>query len=46
MFEFNRLYVPNRRGDLNKSRELFPEIRSFERWLKSNTSAFEAALAH
>jgi uncharacterized protein YbjT (DUF2867 family) len=46
MFEFNRLYVPNRRSDLNKSRELFPEIRSFERWLKSNTSAFEAVLTH
>jgi uncharacterized protein YbjT (DUF2867 family) len=44
MFEFNRLYVPNRRSDLSKSRELYPEIRSFERWLKANTGAFERAL--
>lgn len=41
MFEFNRLYIPNRKADLAKSRELFPEIRSFERWLKSNTAAME-----
>lgn len=45
MFEFNRLYVPNRRVDLAKSRELFPEIRTFERWLKTNAPAFERALA-
>lgn len=45
MFEFNRLYVPNRHGDLVRSRELFPEIRSFERWLKSNMPVFERALA-
>lgn len=45
MFEFNRLYVPNRRGDLLKSRELYPEIRTFERWLRSNMPVFERALA-
>lgn len=44
MFEFNRLYIPNRRTDLAKSRELFPEIRSFDRWLKSNAVAMERAL--
>ncbi|MBB6094578.1 uncharacterized protein YbjT (DUF2867 family) [Povalibacter uvarum] len=44
MFEFNRLYVPNRRADLAKSRELFPEIRSFDRWLRSNTTAMQHAL--
>jgi uncharacterized protein YbjT (DUF2867 family) len=44
MFEFNRLYIPNRRADLNKSRELFPEIRSFDRWLRSNTAAMERVL--
>lgn len=44
MFELNRLYVPNRRLDLMKSRELFPEIRTFERWLKTNTTAFERVL--
>jgi uncharacterized protein YbjT (DUF2867 family) len=45
MFEFNRQYVPNRRLDLAKSRELYPEIRPFERWLRSHAPAFERALA-
>lgn len=44
MFEFNRLYIPNRRTDLAKSRELFPEIRSFDRWLRANTAAMERVL--
>jgi uncharacterized protein YbjT (DUF2867 family) len=44
MFEFNRQYVPNRRVDLAKSRELYPEIRPFERWLRGHTPAFERAL--
>lgn len=46
MFEFNRLYVPNRRMDVAKSRELFPEILSFEHWLKRHAGAFEGALAN
>jgi uncharacterized protein YbjT (DUF2867 family) len=46
MFEFNRQYVPNRRVDLAKSRELHPEIRPFEHWLRAHTPAFERALAH
>jgi uncharacterized protein YbjT (DUF2867 family) len=45
MFEFNRLYVPNRRMDLAKSRELYPRIRAFERWLRDHTSDFQRALA-
>jgi uncharacterized protein YbjT (DUF2867 family) len=45
MFEFNRQYVPNRRVDLAKSRELYPEIRPFERWLRTHAPAFERALA-
>ena len=44
MFEFNRVYVPNRRTDLARSRELFPEIRTFERWLRTNTTAMEQVL--
>lgn len=44
MFEFNRLYIPNRKADLAKSRELFPEIRSFDRWVRSNTAALERVL--
>lgn len=45
MFEFNRQYVPNRRVDLAKSRELYPQIRTFEHWLRGHTPAFERALA-
>jgi uncharacterized protein YbjT (DUF2867 family) len=45
MFDFNRQYVPNRRVDLAKSRELYPEIRPFERWLRGLVPAFERALA-
>jgi uncharacterized protein YbjT (DUF2867 family) len=44
MFEFNRVYVPNRRLDLAKSRELFPEIRPFERWLRTNAATMEKVL--
>ncbi|HKU13421.1 MAG TPA: NmrA/HSCARG family protein [Steroidobacteraceae bacterium] len=45
MFEFNRRYVLNRRLDLVKSRELYPRIRPFERWLRDHTSEFQRALA-
>jgi uncharacterized protein YbjT (DUF2867 family) len=45
MFEFNRQYVPNRRVDLAKSRELYPQIRTFERWLRGHVPAFERAVA-
>lgn len=44
MFEFNRLYIPNRRADLAKSRELYPEIRGFERWMKTNAGALIQAM--
>ena len=46
MFEFNRQYVPSRKQDLSKSRELFPELRNFERWLKANITAMQRALDH
>jgi uncharacterized protein YbjT (DUF2867 family) len=45
MFEFNRQYIPHRRVDLAKSRELYPEMRPFERWLRGHVPAFERALA-
>jgi len=45
MFEFNRQFIPNRRVDLAKSRELYPEVRPFERWLRGHVPAFERALA-
>lgn len=40
MFEFNRLYIPNRKADLEACRALNPEMQTFETWLKSNKGAF------
>ncbi|HEY4366448.1 MAG TPA: NmrA/HSCARG family protein [Steroidobacteraceae bacterium] len=44
MFEFNRLYITNRKADLAASRELFPAIRGFEQWLRGNTAALQRAM--
>lgn len=44
MFEFNRLYVPNRRNDLEACRAVNPEMQTFETWLKSHRGAFEKIL--
>lgn len=44
MFEFNRKYISNRHADRAKSHELFPEIRSFERWIRTNVTAMERAM--
>jgi len=40
MFEFNRLYIPNRKADLIESRSLYPKIQTFESWLRSNKNKF------
>jgi uncharacterized protein YbjT (DUF2867 family) len=40
MFEFNRLYIPNRRADMEACRALNPQMQTFETWLRSNQSAF------
>lgn len=45
MFEFYRLFVPNRKADLIKSRELYPEIRPFERWVRENADKFAQAMS-
>lgn len=45
MFEFNRLYIPNRRADVEQSRTLYPHMRSFEQWLRENSSPFTELLA-
>jgi uncharacterized protein YbjT (DUF2867 family) len=45
MFEFNRLHVPSRRGDLEESRRLYPEIQTFEAWVRANADRLRAALA-
>ncbi len=45
MFEFYRTRVPGRQADLARSRELYPEIQDFERWLTRHRERLEAALA-
>jgi uncharacterized protein YbjT (DUF2867 family) len=40
MFEFNRLYIPNRRADVEMCRALNPKMQTFETWLTSNKGAF------
>lgn len=40
MFEFNRLYIPNRQADIAACRAVNPEMQTFEAWLKSNKATF------
>jgi uncharacterized protein YbjT (DUF2867 family) len=40
MFEFNRLYIPERKLDVELSKKLSPSIRSFESWLAANAQRF------
>jgi len=44
MFEFNRLYVPSRRVDIEQSRALYPAMQSFESWVRNNKEKLLAAL--
>jgi uncharacterized protein YbjT (DUF2867 family) len=44
MFEFNRLHVPGRQGDLDLSRKLYPKMRSFDSWMEANVGRFGAAM--
>lgn len=41
MFEFNRLYIPNRRADLKACRAVNSKMQTFESWLQSHQKAFE-----
>jgi hypothetical protein len=45
MFEFNRLYLLNRKADLEQCRKLYPAMQDFETWLKANRAMFEPLLA-
>jgi len=36
MFEFNRLYIPNRQADLEESRSLYAGMQRFESWVRAN----------
>lgn len=40
MFEFNRLYIQERKADVEFSRKLSPSIRCFETWLAANVQHF------
>ncbi len=44
MFEFNRLYIPNRKSDLELCLKLYPEMQNFETWLRNNRAMFEPLL--
>jgi len=44
MFEFNRLYIPNRKVDLEESRKLYPKMQTFESWLTTNKEKFKDIL--
>lgn len=44
MFEFNRLYIPNRKADVELCRRLYPAMRDFESWLKANRAMFQPLL--
>jgi uncharacterized protein YbjT (DUF2867 family) len=43
MFEFNRLFIPERKADWELSKRLSPSIRSFEQWLTANVHQFQLA---
>jgi uncharacterized protein YbjT (DUF2867 family) len=44
MFDFNRLHLPNRRADLELSRQLYPAMQSFEVWAAANRQRLAQAL--
>ena len=44
MFEYNRLYIPNRKADVEQSRALYPKMQRFEPWLIANKERFQAIL--
>ncbi len=44
MFEFNRLYIPNRTADLTLSRRLYPQIQNFETWMQTHKPQFQKLL--
>jgi uncharacterized protein YbjT (DUF2867 family) len=45
MFEFYRLHMPSRAGDVETCRALAPGLQSFETWAENNADALRATLA-
>ncbi len=46
MFEFYRLHIPSRSGDIETYRALSPELQSFDTWITRNANAMRAALGN
>jgi len=44
MFEYNRLFIPNRQADLEQSLALYPGIQKFEPWVQANHDNFATIL--
>ena len=44
MFDLYSRFIPNRQADWDRSRAMFPEIKSFHSWMEDNREAFEALL--
>ena len=44
MFEFFRLYLPERKADMKQCRQIYPAMQGFETWLKANTAMFQPLL--
>ena len=40
MFEYNRLYIPNRCADVSESRSLYSGMQNFTTWLTANREKF------
>lgn len=44
MFEYYRKLVPDRTPDLERTRELYPQVQTFETWLRNHRETFEQAM--
>ena len=44
MFEFLRIFLPNRSAEIAQCRQLHPAMQTFEPWLQRNTERFTAIL--
>lgn len=45
MFEYNRTYIPSRKNDLERCRELYPDMQSFEAWARTHRDALLEVMA-
>jgi len=45
MFDFLRIYLPNRSAEIARCRQLYPAMQTFEPWLQANAERFSVMLA-